>query len=487
MIASKFLTGKTPKILEAITFVAEGVQENLKEIEIFEGITVKPDEDFIKKIIEKRLEIKNNLIEFDTKTSKLVQNHLKIVANSTSYGIFIQQDIEYSDKSKDVWVYCSDESFVTQVEKIEKSGTFFNPIMSVLLTAGSRLILATAESLVRENGGYLAYCDTDAVFISPQHVQLVQDFFKPLNPYKYDVEMFKIEDYEDDNKVKHLAHNVWFYGISAKRYVLYGFNKNGEIEICKYSAHGIGHLEGIDHKQWWKDILEVHYHPERKDEIVSKYKNRPAIYTLRISTYPIAERFSPLSNGKSYSDSIKPFNFFNIGIAKQKDPETGEPVILMIPKVDPSKYTLVPYMKFIDHKTGKVYPHEGSLDTKEYWKMLDEVFEDYISHLEAKSDGDVGVLERKHLEFDKNSIKYIGKEANNLEFSMVRGVFAEDVNEYVNNPKRVSDIISELTLEKALEIGIDRREFYRLKKKQKNNTPVILRKTTLRKLFCLIL
>ena len=135
------------------------------------------------------------------------------------------------------------------MERIEKNGTFFNPIMGVFLTAGARLILATAESLVLENDGYLAYCDTDAVFISLKHIKLVQDFFKPLNSYKHDVEMFKIEEYEDENKEKHLADNVWFYGISAKRYVLYGF-ENNEIKIFKYSSHGLGHLEGVDHEQW---------------------------------------------------------------------------------------------------------------------------------------------------------------------------------------------------------------------------------------------
>ena len=140
-------------------------------------------------------------------------------------------------------------------------------------------------------------------------------------------------------------------------------------------------------------------------------------------------------------------------------------------------------MEFLDHKTGKVYPHEASLDTKEYWKMLDEVFEDYINHPEAKSDEDIGVLERKHLEIDKDSIKYIGKETNNLEFSMVRGVFAEDNNEYLNHQKKIGEIIVNLTLEKALEIEIDRREFYRLKKKLESDKMIILRTKILEKIL----
>ena len=62
--------------------------------------------------------------------------------------------------------------FETKVEKFEKPGKSFNPIMSVFLTAGSRLILATAEKLVTDNdGGYIAYCDTDSIFVSPQTCQ----------------------------------------------------------------------------------------------------------------------------------------------------------------------------------------------------------------------------------------------------------------------------------------------------------------------------
>ena len=77
---------------------------------------------------------------------------------------------------------------------------------------------------------------------------------------------------------------------------LYGF-ENGKIKIYKYSSHGLGHLEGVDHEQWWKDILEVHYHPERKEKIKSKYKNRPAVSTLRVSTHQIYKRFEKLNKG----------------------------------------------------------------------------------------------------------------------------------------------------------------------------------------------
>lgn len=104
-------------------------------------------------------------------------------------------------------------------------------------------------------------------------------------------------------------------------------------------------------------------------------------------------------------------------------------------------------------------------------------------YAESKFDVDIVELERKHLEIDKDCIRYIGKEANNLEFSMVRGVFAEDSNEYVNDQKKIRNVIYGLTLDDALKIGLDRREFYRLKKKLESGKMIVLRRKILEKLF----
>jgi hypothetical protein len=57
---------------------------------------------------------------------------------------------------------------------------------------------------------------------------------------------------------------------------------------------------------------------------------------------------------------------------------------------------------------------------------------------------------------------------------MIRGVFAEDNNEYVNHQKKIREIITDLTWKKAVEIGMER-EYYRLKKKlaTKNYTELL--------------
>jgi len=55
--------------------------------------------------------------------------------------------------------------------------------------------------------------------------------------------------------------------------------------------------------------------------------------------------------------------------------------------------------------------------------------------------------------------------------------------EYIDFQKKLREIIANLTLEKALKIGLDRRECYRLKKKLESDKPIVLRKKTFVKLL----
>lgn len=163
-----------------------------------------------------------------------------------------------------------------------------------------------------------------------------------------------------------------------------------------------------------------------KEEILSRHDNKYAVSQLTISNYDIFKRFGKLNRGKPLSKMIKPFNFVTVGTGYRTDPQTKEPIIPMMSYVDRKRISEVPFLNFIDYKTGKEYPNETSLDTKEYWKPMSEVFSDYIEHNDAKFDGDLGQMNLKHLEIDKNSIHYIGKESNELERSESLGVFPEN-------------------------------------------------------------
>jgi hypothetical protein len=304
---------------------------------------------------------------------------------------------------------------------------------------------------------------------------LVQDFFKSLNPYNQDVEMFKVEKDKETNKV---LHNVKCIAISAKRYVLYDYD-NDSITIYKHSLHGLGHLKGVDGKQVWKDLILIFYHPERKKEILSKYKNKHAISQLAITNYDIQKRFDGINKTRPYPKKIKPYNFATVGTACRVDPDTKEPIIPFLSEI--KRLDEIPYMEFLDYKTGKKYPNDNSMEPQYYWKSMESVLEDYIQHKESKLEGDSGVLKRRHLTINQDSIRYIGKESNELEQSEIFGVSKKDTIQYVDYQKRLRKIIESLTLEKALEIGISRRTFFYLKKKLQSSEPIKLKEKILRK------
>ena len=468
LIASKLLSGKTPVIEDAITFLPIGTQKGIQETEILKRIKLKCGEDFIKKLIEERLRLKAD------QNQNLKQNILKIIANSASYGIFIQLDREYEAGSakRSVQAYGLD-SFKTQVERLERQGRYFNPIISVFLTAASRLVLAAAESLVLQNGGYIAYCDTDSIFVLPKHAKLVQDCFRSLSPYSQSTEMFKVESSKNNVKLD----DVWYYGISSKRYVLYDYDSE-KITIYKYSEHGLGHLLDIDKENWWKDILKINYHSEITEMILEKYENKFAISQITVTSPELIKRFDKINQNKSYKNKIKPFNFALIGTGYRKDNETNDPVMPILPFFDKKHREKIPYMPFIDYKSGKIFPNNYSLDTVFYWKPLSLVFLDYINHKESKLSGNTGFLKRLRLTIQKSSVHYIGKESNELEETNVIGVSTNNYTNYVD----IKNKILQIKPSNAYKFNLSRTNLINLQKKIKNKIPIKIQNRTFTKL-----
>ena len=140
-------------------------------------------------------------------------------------------------------------------------------------------------------------------------------------------------------------------------------------------------------------------------------------------------------------------------------------------------------MPFMDYKTGKTYPNEENpLESHFYWKKQSEILEKYVNHNDEKSEGDTGLLSRKHVVINKSSIRYIGKESNELEESEVLRVSEKDYSEYVDKQGRLSEIIYNLTLDVAQRIGLPRRTFFDLKEKASSSQIINLKGKTLRKL-----
>jgi hypothetical protein len=227
----------------------------------------------------------------------------------------------------------------------------------------------------------------------------------------------------------------------------------------------------------------MHYHPDQQQDILSKYQTKYAVTQLSISSYDILKRFNKINKGKPLSQQIKPFNFITVGTATQTDVSTGEPIIPMLPYLDAKKQDQAPFMPFMDYKTGKTYPNEDNpSESHFYWKKQSDILEKYVNHNDEKSEGDTGLLSRKHVAINKSSIRYIGKESNELEESEVLGVTDKDYSEYVDKQGKLLEIISNLTLDVAQRIGIARRTFFDLKKKANDSDKINLKGKTLRKL-----
>jgi hypothetical protein len=95
LIASKILTGKAPKILKAVRMVPDGAQKGLITTNLGGMVEIKPAEmDFYRTVIEQRISHK--------KTNKALADFLKVLANSGSYGLFVEVNSERKKKETKV-------------------------------------------------------------------------------------------------------------------------------------------------------------------------------------------------------------------------------------------------------------------------------------------------------------------------------------------------------------------------------------------------
>jgi hypothetical protein len=102
----------------------------------------------------------------------------------------------------------------------------------------------------------------------------------------------------------------------------------------------------------------------------------------------------------------------------------------------------------------------------------------YIEHPESKFDGDIGILERKHIQ--ATGLIYIGKEANNIEDQPL------DVTrpQVFNNMEEVKEEILPITPEEARKKGIKHRStLKRVKDRIKKKGTINMKTKAVKKLL----
>jgi hypothetical protein len=429
IIASKLLTGRSPKIPKAIKFIPQEKQEHLRPIRIVGGSTVKPDKDLFLRLRRLRKMAQERRDRYpkgsDYEALNVVQNQLKIITNSSSYGIFIE--VNTDDRKCEADVYGLEEPFKCTASRRETSGSFFNPIISATITAGARLLLAMAEAWLERHKAYYAFCDTDSIAVQPFYWKRLQEYFESLNPVPEEPGFFKLEDENCENGK---LVDLWFYGISAKRYVLYTINSHGETVPVKWSSHGLGNLKHQDAGDWekelWMNILAHVYGKLSREELLERYANEHAITQLAITTPNLLRRVNAINEGKPQWQQIRPYNFVLAGSPTMTS-EKDRPIIPITQFRSDTEYA--PYYPFIDAKTGRVYEDAPQV----YWETLDKTVENYIDHPEGKFENgeSTGKMRRRHIRL--KSVVYIGKEANELEETEALGLDEEAYVHYATD------------------------------------------------------
>jgi hypothetical protein len=260
-IASKLLTGTTPRIVEAWTFRPGKPQCGLRPIAIggnSEYLVHPLHDDFYKTLIELRNEVKGERDSAAGSARKALdteQNALKIAANATSYGIFVEVNVNEQADDEAVTIHtATGRSYRVDTTKLETPGQFFHPLLATLITGAARLMLAITESLVLDRGLEWAFCDTDSMAIAKPggmdtdefytRVDEIAKWFSGLNPYSFPGSILKVEDVNFDAMDGRTRVPLYCWAVSAKRYTLFNIGEAGTPVLRKASAHGLGHLRG---------------------------------------------------------------------------------------------------------------------------------------------------------------------------------------------------------------------------------------------------
>ena len=468
-IASKLISGKSPEIVEAIGYAPGPMQSGLKPINIMGNAHYSVDpakDDFYRRVVELRHETKEQLRfagEQDAPSLDAAQLNLKTTANSTSYGIFIENIVtDIMGKAKLAVYNGLDDPFATEKNKIEETGVFFDPLLATLITGAARLMLAITEALVTQKQLEWVFCDTDSMAIAKpdaieelqfvEKVQSIINWFDELNPYAFGGSILKSESYNYSHINGRILKPLYCFAVSAKRYVLFNFDENKQPMIRKASGHGLGHLiapydasnpaigipkpvqpmakVGVplwQHDLWWKIIeAELDGHPFQVDLTFHPNLLLPAMSRYAATSPALLAWFKSYNKGKAYRDQVKPFGFMlslsaewildderfcddwskrreAIKPAKPIAPFTRDPVIAA--------------QSALDRVTGK---QVSSDKLKSYWSVLAS----YHLHPENKFlNGDYcsnGATQRRHI--IANDANHIGKESNNWEEQAVLGV-----------------------------------------------------------------
>jgi hypothetical protein len=131
--------------------------------------------------------------------------------NATSYGIFIELNVENADDEDAlVSIFTSQGKRTVSGSERELPGRYYRPLLATLITGAARLMLALTERPAFEHGLNWAFCDTESMAFANMKklsfdefvdsVQKVCAWFVPLNPYEPDPKKGAVSILEMENQ-----------------------------------------------------------------------------------------------------------------------------------------------------------------------------------------------------------------------------------------------------------------------------------------------
>jgi hypothetical protein len=450
LIASKILTGKPPTILKAIQMVPGRPQKGLEATNLGGMVEIDPREgDFYRKVVEQR-----NLRK---ETDESLSDFLKVLANSGSYGLFVEVNVERKKKEKVIRYFSGNRKGQVSSNYVEMPGAWYYPPLASLITSGGRLLLAMLEKSVQERGGSYLFCDTDSlcivgtenggfvecdggpvtrngksgiVALSLEEVQSIVASFRKLNPYDPNAvsEILKIEKVNYVGcKPKNGFRQLFGYAVSAKRYALYSQTESG-ICIEKASGHGLGYLLGpkarrkrdkVEETPRW--ILEAWEFLLRRELKLPPnephWLDRPAMMLMVVTTPNIFKHRRP--------DWLGPFNFFLFPILSKdfggypKGFDKSNFVFITPYESDRRKWASLVGINLCDNQAYQIAPGPVLYQDRVVPESFRILLQKYLGKSEPKSrapDGNLcgsetrGLLQRSRIE--AGSVIPVGKETD---------------------------------------------------------------------------
>lgn len=474
-VVAKILSGRAPEIEEAIGFVPGATQPGLKPIKLFGRHVFDPrSDDLFRRLIQLRIEEKEKakrLSGAERDTAEDVAQSLKITANSSSYGIFVQVNVETEGGAVPVEVFGPDgSSFVTKSRKVERPGPYFHPLLATLITGAARMMLALAEHRATVEGLDWVFCDTDSLALAKPEgmggdefdaaAQRVIDWFGPLDPYACGASILKAERANFTTADAKAREPLFCLAISSKRYVLFNVDADGKPKIRKGSAHGLGHLRApysadepapgtphdvaldeIELPRWQHDLwyrLVENALGGRLDatryDFHSKLR-RPALSRYAATSPDLWRWFDPWNSARPYADQVKPFGFlYALHIGRKSG--AG------------AKHPIAPFDQTAELAVRKAFDRvTGEPISPEFLQTYAEALAGYHLSPESKFRSgeafDAGRTERRHIA--ATGLEFIGKEADRFEEAFLAGMADDLTVRYGSAPPSLSSLQEAVT------------------------------------------